>query len=326
MNFSIRKLLCLLLAFCLVLGCFAGCDNDSGKDRKGNDKDEKDPADEAREELDAYELNGLTYYLSEDFADDVDSGTDYAYYSNGDGIDIQVTAGSMDDLTDDEIRTSKDFAQFFMDFLGDMYDEAEMDSKHGIYYMVGIYEGVANIMGYYVKDGYGWVIYITNEAGEATDDLIDMVTLGQIDKNFDPSDYISEEDPSEDYYEEEYYEEEFVEEEFVESDSDYFTVHAYVPESWGLPACWAWSNTTGENVFSAWPGEYMDYWGDYYYTIQIPAWAEYIIVNGNDGAIQTMDEPVEPGYDIWVVVSAIDDAYYVYFYEPSADELAEAGY
>ena len=107
---------------------------------------------------------------------------------------------------------------------------------------------------------------------------------------------------------------------------DTFTVHAYVPDSWGYPGCWAWSNTTGENVFDAWPGEPMDHVSGYYYTLEIPAWAEYVIVNGNDGTIQTQDEPVEPGSDVWVVISAIDETYNVYFSEPSADELAAFGY
>lgn len=316
MNFSIRKLLCLLLAFCLVLGCFAGCDSFSGKDRE--DESEKDPAAEAREDLDAYELNGLTYYLSEDFAEDIDYGDDYNFHSNGDGIDVEVTGGPMEDVTDDEIRTSKDFAQFFMDFIGDMYDESEMDSKHGTYYVVGISEGAANIMGFYVKDGYGWIVYIANEDGEATDELIDMVTLGQIDEDFDAEDYMSApSDSTDDYVDIE-----------VDTNPIYetFTVHAYVPESWGYPGCWAWSNTTGENVFSAWPGEPMDHISGYYYTIEIPTWAEYVIVNGNDGTIQTQDEPVEPGSDVWIVISASDDSYSVYFSEPTAAELESFGY
>lgn len=192
MKRSLFKLLCLILALGMVIGCFAGCDSASG----GRDKDDEEESEreDIRDSLEKYELNGLTYYLSDDFADDIDYGDDCNSHSSGDGIEIQITGGPMEDMTDDELNTSEDFAQFFMEFLGDMYDESEIGSKHGTYYVIGISEGVANIMGFYVKDGYGWIIYITNEDGEATDDLIDMVTLGQIDKKFDPSRYISDVD------------------------------------------------------------------------------------------------------------------------------------
>lgn len=323
MKLSIRKLLCLLLALCLVAGCLTGC---AGSSRSSDDEKEEDddPAAKAREDLDSYELNGLTYYLSEDFADDVDYDDDYTCHSDGGDVTIEVSCGPMSDVADEDIKTSKEFAQFFMDMIGDMYDESEMDSKYDITYILGTYEETTTIIGFYVEDDYGWIIMVTAEGDVSTDELIDMVTLGEIDKDFDSSDYITYDDPDYDYEEEEYVDEEYEIE--VPTSSDTFTVHAYVPDAWGYPCCWAWSSTTGENVFSAWPGEYMTWEEGYYYTMEIPAWADYVIVNGNDGTIQTDDEPVEAGSDIWIIIGTAGDYYGVFFEEPDAATLSEYGY
>ncbi len=76
-------------------------------------------------------------------------------------------------------------------------------------------------------------------------------------------------------------------------------VHASVPASWNNPGAWAWNED--RNVFDAWPGEPMEPDGDWY-TIQIPDWAGFFIVNANNGSVQTEDLPIEPGREVWITV------------------------
>ena len=76
-------------------------------------------------------------------------------------------------------------------------------------------------------------------------------------------------------------------------------VHASVPASWTDPCGWAW--TDGRSVFEAWPGEPMEPDGDWY-TIQIPVWANYFIVNANNGSVQTEDLSIGLGNEVWITV------------------------
>ena len=99
----------------------------------------------------------------------------------------------------------------------------------------------------------------------------------------------------------------------------YATVHAYIPAAWSNPGCWAWAGN--ENAFDAWPGETMNMDGNWY-TIQIPNWSDHVIINGNGGDRQTADLPVEPGSDVWVLVSC-DEAAVVMYAEPTSEELKE---
>lgn len=94
------------------------------------------------------------------------------------------------------------------------------------------------------------------------------------------------------------------------------TIHAKVPGDWADPCCWAWSAPDGTNAFTAWPGEALTQDGDWY-TIEAPGWINSVIINGNEGSVQTTDLSVEAGKDIWVVVSDPDNAS-VSYEEPAA--------
>lgn len=102
------------------------------------------------------------------------------------------------------------------------------------------------------------------------------------------------------------------------------TVYAYVPESWGTPGCWAWKDG-GENVFTTWPGQEMNPKGAYY-TISLPAWADCVIINGNNGGTQTADISFEAGRDLWIVIDPNSTDYTLFYEEPSIAELRELGY
>lgn len=96
-------------------------------------------------------------------------------------------------------------------------------------------------------------------------------------------------------------------------------VCAAVPADWGTVGCWAWKSG-GEDAFEAWPGEPMFHSGNVqvpaghksitmgWYEINVPGWADRIIINGLDGQIQTADLEMKPGEQVWIHVMAPDHA------------------
>lgn len=95
-----------------------------------------------------------------------------------------------------------------------------------------------------------------------------------------------------------------------------FTVHANIPASWSEPGIWAWSDTDGD-AFDAWPGEKMQSEGDGWYTYEVPAWVTYVIVNANDGYVQTADIPIE-SREVWIYVHEDGSTEYGYeLFQPS---------
>ncbi len=100
------------------------------------------------------------------------------------------------------------------------------------------------------------------------------------------------------------------------------TVYAKVPADWSAPCCWAWSAPDGTNAFSAWPGEALTE-GDGWYSIQVPGWINSVIINANEGTIQTTDLSIEAGKDVWVVVNDAENAEF-YYEQPAAPEAPAA--
>lgn len=74
----------------------------------------------------------------------------------------------------------------------------------------------------------------------------------------------------------------------AEETPEMIAVHAQVPDDWQFPCAWAW-NEAGENAFSAWPGDMMepDAANKGWYYIYVPAGMESVIINANDGSVQT---------------------------------------
>ena len=96
------------------------------------------------------------------------------------------------------------------------------------------------------------------------------------------------------------------------------TVYAQVPADWANPCCWAWSAPDGTNAFNAWPGEALTQDGDWY-AIEVPGWINSVIINANEGTVQTSDLSVEAGKDVWVVVTDPENAT-VSYEEPAIEE------
>ena len=99
------------------------------------------------------------------------------------------------------------------------------------------------------------------------------------------------------------------------------TVHAQIPADWADPCCWAWSAPDGTNAFVSWPGEPLSQDGDWY-TIEVPGWINSVIINANEGTVQTSDLSVEAGRDVWVVVTDPENAA-VSYEEPAAEAVPQ---
>ena len=91
-----------------------------------------------------------------------------------------------------------------------------------------------------------------------------------------------------------------------------FVVHAYVPLSWKTVNMWAWSAPDGTNAFSSWPGEAMAEGEDGWFTGKVPTWVNSLIINGNEGTVQTADVSIE-GKELWITV--YEDLTYELSYE-----------
>ena len=91
-----------------------------------------------------------------------------------------------------------------------------------------------------------------------------------------------------------------------------FVVHAYVPLAWENVNMWAWSAPDGTNAFAAWPGAAMAEGEDGWFTGKAPTWVNSLIINGNEGSVQTADISIE-GKELWITV--YEDLTYELSYE-----------
>ena len=85
--------------------------------------------------------------------------------------------------------------------------------------------------------------------------------------------------------------------------TDMLVVYASVPDDWSWPCVWAW-NAEGANAFAAWPGEQMepDPANKGWYYLYLPAGMESVIINANDGGVQT-DEIKIDKQSAWIAVA-----------------------
>lgn len=83
-------------------------------------------------------------------------------------------------------------------------------------------------------------------------------------------------------------------------------LYVQVPEDWENPCVWAW-DSDGNNAFTAWPGEEMeaDAANDGWYYIWLPTWANHVIINANEGNVQTEEQILDTNA-AWITVSAAD--------------------
>ncbi|NLV58510.1 MAG: starch-binding protein [Clostridiales bacterium] len=94
--------------------------------------------------------------------------------------------------------------------------------------------------------------------------------------------------------------------------ADDITVYAKVPEEWASPSLWAWSHPDGTNAFVSWPGEALIAGDDGWYAITVPGWINSVIINANEGSVQTTDLRVDAGKDLYVTVISAQEATVAY--------------
>lgn len=99
-------------------------------------------------------------------------------------------------------------------------------------------------------------------------------------------------------------------------------VRVIAPSDWEAPNLWAWSAPDGTNVFTTWPGEPLEEGLDGWLKKEVPGWVNSLIVNGNEGSVQTTDISVEAGKDVWLVVKGSEEAE-VYYEEPQIEQETE---
>lgn len=141
-------------------------------------------AEQLRDQLTEFTANGLTIYLSDDF-EEVDSDELTATFESAD-LEVLVAWGPVAEL-DKDISTSREFAKAYEDSMKEEFDDIQRTRKHDIYYTVGTKGNRVTVAGFYVKDGFGWMIKIeTKDFESRKDELINYVTLGLVDESFAP--------------------------------------------------------------------------------------------------------------------------------------------
>ena len=98
---------------------------------------------------------------------------------------------------------------------------------------------------------------------------------------------------------------------------DYVTLYVKAPADWGVARLWAWGEEG--NLYDSWPGEALVEEGEWL-VATLPIWVTAIIINGNDGAVQTSDIIIERGKDIWLVVNGAGDDYEITYTDVVAHE------
>jgi hypothetical protein len=102
-------------------------------------------------------------------------------------------------------------------------------------------------------------------------------------------------------------------------DGDKVKVHTYVPEGVS-PRLWAWQDAEPDvNAFQSWPGEPFQKDGKWW-TIEMPAACNAIIVNDGTDSKKTGDTTVEAGKELWAVVQ-YDWTVEIFYSEPNLDDI-----
>ena len=137
-------------------------------------------ADELRQKLTCYYAGGLNIYLNGNF-DRADGVNNAAFLD--DDLQVEVFWGPVEKGVD----SSREFAKSYEDEMESEFDELQRLKANGIYYTVGTDGDEVTVVGFYVYNGYGWVVQIITDDYEARgEELINYVTLGQVAEGFEP--------------------------------------------------------------------------------------------------------------------------------------------
>ena len=244
-------------------------------------------------------------------------------HSNG-STAIMVTSGEAPDgVTDD-----RSFAELYVSEVQDASYSAQLGTSSGIPYTVTEWnDGTTEVRAFYIYNNYGWSICATTyDYTSESNELIQCVTSGVIDKNYQhntgsgsgggsSSTTNPPENPGTSTGSGN---------SGSATDTKEVCVYSLAPSEWGTLRCWAWKDG-GEDVFDAWPGETMLWIGKFYSAV-VPAWTDHVIINGNNGEVQTDDIAIEAGKNVWIIIHADGQYYSVFYTYPTNDQMAEMGY
>ena len=91
-------------------------------------------------------------------------------------------------------------------------------------------------------------------------------------------------------------------EEIEEEKTEGFLIHASVPENWRDVSVWGWDYKSGKDASKVWPGITLKKDEDGWFTAELPAFVNSIILCGNRGAIQSSKVSFT-SREIWVIVT-----------------------
>lgn len=152
---------------------------DSTKPVDPEDPDEKLTAEQLRQTLTEFETYGLYLYLNDGF-EEVERGDDGAVFESAD-LDLLVFWSSVTD------SSALSYAQSYETLQKDNFERIERSLLYGTPYTVAYQGNKVTLTGFYVKGGYGWMVQIVTREFEARkDELINYVTLAQVDPTFEP--------------------------------------------------------------------------------------------------------------------------------------------
>ncbi len=161
--------------------------------------DEELTAEELRAQLKEFNVQGLNLYLSEEFqltSSEEDLVTVFEAKDAGYKAMINVYASALEEEAD--IDSSREFANYYEEIMAEEGVELERERKHDIYYTVQYLDEEVRISGFYVKDGFGWMAEAwTDNNEDLIQKMIDYVTLGLVDEDFEAPDQTPQADPYE---------------------------------------------------------------------------------------------------------------------------------
>jgi len=206
------RLLALMLVCGLIMGCFVGCgESESDEDEDQDSKSESSGAEKLRADLVKYKYQGLLVYLGDEMSELEDG------YSSNEDDTVEVSVGvlspeDMDAMFDEKITSAKTLAKAFEEMMGELDSEEVLDSgkKNGTYYLYGEAEDEQGVIGFYYKDGYGWLVSVTFTDEELKDTAIKYATICQVKdlpelEDSDPDDDYPDDDyPDDDYPDDDY--------------------------------------------------------------------------------------------------------------------------
>ena len=141
-------------------------------------------AEQLRQRLTPFTAGGLNIYLGSDFVAGASDERSAAFQSET--LEVTVSWGAISEVGKN-IDSSREFAVAYAEQSQGLFEDIQRTKKYGIYYTVATSGSEVTVSGFYVQDGYGWMVQVTtNDYQNRQAELIRYVTLGLVSKDFQP--------------------------------------------------------------------------------------------------------------------------------------------